>query len=162
MLGTQRYTPRHWSTKFGDPLGGRDCGTSDALTGQVFKFSWRVRSSEFGEALGGHHCGNLEVVMVRNSRYTWRLRLSKLGDAHWGRDQSSLKAVIVRTGMPSSSEFGDALGGRDQVRVEKYLEVVNGWRAGCLRLFSSLLCCNHGNVTRWLYLSALMQQQNEF
>jgi len=45
-----------------------------------------------------------------------------------------LEAVIDRvwryTLRPRSSGFGDALGGRDRVSLDEYLESVNGRRAG--------------------------------
>jgi len=105
IMWTQRYTPRLWSSKFGD-------------------------------ALGGHACANLEAVIEQVWKYTWKTWLSKFGDAPRGLAHANLEDIIERlwiyTCRPWSNEFGDALGGCDWVRVDEYLEPVNGERAGCL------------------------------
>jgi len=80
-----------------------------------------------------------------------------------------LEAVIVRvwgcTWRPWSCECGDALGGRDHANLEAVVEPV--WMStlrwlmdgslGAETLFISLLTPNRENVTRWLYLWALIE-----
>jgi len=47
-----------------------------------------------------------------------------------------VEAIMVQTWRPSSREFGVALGGRDQWRMEEYLELVDleyvDWEGGVM------------------------------
>jgi len=67
--------------------------------------TWRLWSRGFGAAFGSHNCANLEAIIVRLSSYTCRLWSSEIGDALGGRDQVRLEIHLVLW----SSNFGDAL-----------------------------------------------------
>ena len=58
---TQRYTPRPWSSEFGDALGGRDWVNSEmhleAITERVWRCTCRLVSSEIGGVLGSGRFG---------------------------------------------------------------------------------------------------------
>jgi len=109
---TRRFTPRLWSSDFGDALGGSNWASLEIHLEAVIERVWRY-------ALGGHGYANLQAVIKRVWRYTWRPWSSELGDALGGRDWASLEmlleAVIERvwryTWMPWSSEIGRVLGG---------------------------------------------------
>jgi len=136
---TQGYTPRPWSSEFGDALGGRDRVSLEMHLEAEVEWTQRCTlrpwSSEFRDALGGRDRVNwelhLEAVIERVWRCTWRPRSSELRAALGGRDRASLEmyleAEIDRvwrcTGRPWSSEFGDALvAGYDGARLKEYLE----------------------------------------
>jgi len=136
---TQRYTPRPWSSEFGDALGGHDRVSLEMHLEAEVEWTQRCTlrpwSSEFRDALGGRDRVNwelhLEAVMERVWRCTWRPRSSQLRAALGGRDrvrlEMHLEAEIDRvwrcTGRPWSSKFGDALvAGYDGARLEEYLE----------------------------------------
>jgi len=122
---TQRYTPRLWSSDFGDALGGGNRAYLEIHLEAVFE-------RHCGYALGGHDCANFQAVIERVWRYTWRLQSSECGDALGGHDRSSLEMHWEAdmewtqrcTWRPWSSEFGDALGGWDGVNSEMHLEAV--------------------------------------
>ena len=85
---TERYTPRLWSSEFGDAVGDRGWVNSEL---------------------------HLEAVIVWVCRHTWRPRLSELRCAHPGRDRVSLEmhleqAMIKRDWRSTSrrSIWGEA------------------------------------------------------
>jgi len=122
---TQRYTPRPWSSDFGDALGGGNRAYLEIHLEAVIECGW-------GYALGGHDRANFQAVSERVWRYTWRPKSRDFGDALGGRDRSSLEMHLEAemvwtqrcTWRPWSSEFGDALGGPDGVNSEMHLEAV--------------------------------------
>ena len=91
---TQRFTPRPWSSKFGDAHGGHDWVNLEAIIEPVWRCTWRPWSSEFRDMI------HLEAVIDSVWRYTWRMWSSECGDGLWGRDRASLEmqfeAVIER------------------------------------------------------------------
>jgi len=66
---TQRYTPRQWSSEFGDALEGGNREYLEIHLEAVIEWTqrctWRPWLSEFGDALGGHDRARLEIR-------TWR------------------------------------------------------------------------------------------
>jgi hypothetical protein len=42
-----------------------------------------------------------------------------------------LEAMIVRTGRPNRASLVIHIGGRDQARLDRYLEAIDGRLAGC-------------------------------
>jgi len=121
----QRYTPRPWSSDFGDSLGGGNRVYLEIHLEAVIERGW-------GYALGGHDGANFQAVIERVWRYTWRPRSSEFGDALGGRDRSSLEmhweAEMEWTQRclwrPWSIESGDTLGDRDRASVEMHLWAV--------------------------------------
>jgi len=95
---TQWYTPRPWSSKFGDAIWDRDWVNSEmhweALIKNVWRCTLRTWSSEVVNALGDRDWVNLEMhfeaVIERVWRCTWRPWLSELRDALAGHDRVSL------------------------------------------------------------------------
>jgi len=116
----QRYTPRLWSSNFGDALGGADRAYLKIHLEAVIVRVWRY-------LLGGHDRANMQAVIEQIWKYTWRWWSREFGDMHcrpWscvlaGRNQASLEihleAVVKRvwryTWRPWLSEIGWVLGG---------------------------------------------------
>jgi len=125
IVWTQSYTPRLWSSDFGDTLRGGSRAYLEMHLDAMIEQGW-------GYALGGQDRANFQAVIERLWRFTGRLRSSEFGDALGGRDRSTLemhweaemKWTQRCTWRPWSSEFGDALGGRDGVNLEMHLEAV--------------------------------------
>jgi len=145
--GTQRYTPRPWSSDFGEALGGSNRSYLEIHLEAVIERVWRY-------ALGGHDCANFQAVIKCVWRCTWRPWSCELA----GRNQASLEInleavtewVWRHTWRMWSTEIEDTLGGCDWARLDEYLEAVDGRRSGTQ--FISQLTRNSGNVTRWHYL----------
>jgi len=116
---------------------------------------------------------HLEAEIEWTHWCTWRSLSSELRDALGGCDRANLVAVIEEvwsyTWRPWSNEFGDSFGGRDWGSLEKHLEAVVEWdwtstwrrsmdgEPGAETLSISYVTRNRGNVTRWLYFSALIE-----
>jgi len=146
---TQRYTPRPWSSDFGDALGGHDRVNSEMQWEAVIEQDWRCTlrpwSSELRDALGGR--------VWESWRCTLSPRLSELRDALRGRDWASWKinsdSEIEYTqrctrGQWSTwpSETGDALWGGDRASLEMQLETEIEWTQRCTaRPWSSEFGC---------------------
>ena len=136
----QRYTPRPWSSVFGDTLGANDRVNlemhSEIVIERVCRCTWRPWLCEHGGgnraslemhldavirrvwryAHGGHDRANMKAVIERDWRYG-------LG----GHDRANMEAIIERIWRPQSCD----LGGSNCASLHKYLDAVDGWRAGC-------------------------------
>ena len=148
---TQMYTPRPWSSEYGDAYGGSNRAYLEvhleATIGWTWRFTPRLSSSKFGNALGDHDCANMEAAMEWSWTYTWRPWSRKFGDALWGcdcarlemhcggHDCANLQAVMERfwryPWRSWSSEFVDTLGGHDQATLDEYLEAVDRGHTRC-------------------------------
>jgi len=97
---TQRYTPRPWSSEFGDALGGRGRVNleinSETMIERVWRCTWRPCSCELAgrnrESLEIH----LEAVIERVWRCTWATVIDRVWRCTW---------------RPWSSGIGRVLGG---------------------------------------------------
>jgi len=128
---TQRYTPRPWSSQFGDALGVLDAVNLEVVIERVWRYTWMLRSCELGGRIRASLVIHLEGVMEWVSGYTCRL---------WW------------------SEFGDSLGGRDRARLDEYLEAVDRRCAGCWDCIGQLVDLQRWECDkRWPYLWALPQ-----
>jgi len=125
---TERYTPRPWSSSFGDTPRGGNRAYLEIHLQAVIKWTQRCTprlwSSEFGDTVGGHDGTSLEIC-------TWSPWSCELA----GRNRASLEIHLEA---------------RNQARLDRYLEAIDGRRPGTQ--FISSLTCNRGNATRWLYL----------
>jgi len=143
---TQRYTPRAWSSEFGDALGGHARANLQAVIERVWRYTWRLWLSQFGDALGDWDRANSEMHLEAGIERVWR--------------------CIWRQ---RSSELRGALGGCDRASLEMQLEAVieqdwmSTWRRsmdgapGDETLFITKLTRYRGNVIMWLYLWAVMK-----
>jgi len=116
-----------------DTYGQTDCRGYWSVIAGAPGDTWLT---ELGDELGGRDRVNwemdLEAAMERvwrricrprsswTQRCTWRPTSSEFGDAFGGRDRVTQRC----TWRPWWSEFGDALGGRDRVNSEMHLEAV--------------------------------------
>jgi len=140
---TQRYTWRRLLCEHQDALGGHNQVSLEMHWEAMIEWTWRPWSVEFGDELEGHDWVNLEMHLeaiiervwrcTRRPRPSWTQRCtcrpwsSEFEDAVGGRDRVTQRS----TWRPWSSEFGDALGGHDWARLKEYLEAVNRRRARC-------------------------------
>jgi len=120
---TQRYTPRPWSSDFGDALRGSNQQYLEIHLEAVIEWVWRY-------ALGGHDRVNIQAVIERVWRCTWRPWSCELAGCNRASLEIHLEAAIERvwrcTWRPWSSEFGQVLGGsRWTVRQDSIHQVVN-------------------------------------
>jgi len=152
---TQRYTPRPWSSEFGDALEGSNQPYLQRHLDTMIKWTWRCtpssQLSEFVDALGGHDRANLEAVFEQVWRYAWRPWSWEFGDALGGHNCANFKAVIERvwryTWRPWSSEFGDALWRPWSSEVGRALRAGQWTARRVLRLYSSVRWL--ANVRMW-------------
>ena len=138
MEWTQRYTPRRWSSGFGDALGGWDRANSEmyleAVIEQVERCAGRLWSSKFGDAIGHRDWVNSEMhwegLIEWVPSCTLSPQSSKFADGHWGHDRASLEMQLKTEiewiqrcpGTPRPSECGHALGCLDGVNSEMHSE----------------------------------------
>jgi len=116
MEWTQRYTPRPWSSEYGDALGGRDHVTaemhSEAVIERVWRCTWRPRSSELRDALGDCDAASLEMHL---EAMTERVGGGTCGDHDRVNLVMHSEAVIERVWRCTCrlwpSEMGGVLGG---------------------------------------------------
>jgi len=76
MEWTQRYTPRPWSSEFGDAIGDRDWMNSEmhweAVIERVWRCTWRPRVSELRDAMGGRDWASLDMHLEAEIQSTQR------------------------------------------------------------------------------------------
>ena len=110
----------------------------EALIEQIWRCTWRPWSSEFGGRDQASLEMLLEAVIKRVCRCTWRPWSCELGGCNRASLEIHLEAGIERDWTSTGRQSMDTAPGAET-------------------LFNRLITRNHGNVTRWLYLWALMQ-----
>ena len=120
---TQRYTQRPWPSEFGNAVGGRNRAYLEIHLEAMIVRTWRPWLNEFGGRNRASLELHLEAVIERYRRWTWRPWSTEFGDA--------LEAVIKRVWRWTWRLWSCEFGGRDRVRLDEYLEAVDGRLTGC-------------------------------
>jgi len=163
---TQRYTPRPWSSEFGDALAGCDWVNLEMHSEIVIERVWLCPCRPWLCELGGRNRASVEMHLEAVIERVWRYTLR-------GHDRGNLEAVIERvwrcTWRARMRELRNALGGRVRASLEMHLQPMieqdwsSTWRRsmggsrGGETLFIGEFTHNRGNVTGDFTFEALME-----